>query len=491
MRIIYTLGFLFAAVQMFGQGPAPRMETNLDDVYSMYNLSGDGVLAVVIDRGIDYRHPDFIDENGNTRIKYIFDMIDDSGVSEPGNTYGVGTIWDEAEINQALANNTNPPLTMDRYGHGTATAGIFGGDGSGTNDLAFQGVAPGVNYIIIKLTQDPFPAFGNQPAQAAFFDPTYIPVALDFAHDKITELNMPSVTLLNLGSTGGPTDGTSLITREIDQFIAQGHVFVCGVGDDGGGDNHASGTITQGQTIELQINKVSAGFLRLDLWYSEDDRFTVSFERPDGTTEGPFAAPGGPGLFNDQFMSGISMFHRGADVEFFGATSNRRELLVDFSGATGVYKVILTGATISDGSFNATLNPGNFNSNNAFLTFVTPGTSIADYAASIFGITPTDYVVDNTWTDIDGIPRAINGQGNPGELWLGSSEGPTQDGRRGVDFATPGEVCIAAYSPDTYYENFSFNVVQGSNGLLWSSDSSECSSAFSLGHYCIDARSQS
>ena len=34
----------------------------------------------MIDRGVDYRHPDFLDENGHTRLAYIYDMLDPSGL---------------------------------------------------------------------------------------------------------------------------------------------------------------------------------------------------------------------------------------------------------------------------------------------------------------------------------------------------------------------------------------------------------------------------
>ena len=152
-------------------------------------------------------------------------------------------------------------------------------------------------------------------------------------------------------------------------------------------------------------------------------------------------------------------------LNFGGQLQIGRELLIDFSGVAGTYTVILEGAQINEGGFHATLNPSTYFNNNKFLSFVTSGTSIADYASAAGTITPTDYVIDNSWVDIDGIPRGLTGQGDPGELWIGSSSGPTQDGRLGVDFAATGEVCHAAYADDTYYENFSFNVLQNSNGL--------------------------
>lgn len=476
--LIVCFAFLFS-IPFYGQGIPPREEVNLDEVYSQYNLSGEGVLVVILDRGIDYRHPDFIDENGNTRIAYIYDMLDPTGAGS--NPYGIGTIFTQAQIDAALDNN-DPPLSTDRYGHGTATTGIAAGNGSGTAGLEFQGVAPKATIISIKITHDPFPAFGSEPGQSGFFDPSYLPVAMQFAEDKIAELGLPAVTLMNIGSIGGPTDGTSNIARAIDDFVTNtGTPFLCGVGDDGGNDNHASGTISSSQTVEIEIQKGETGNVRFDLWYSEDDRFTVSIERPNNTVHGPFTAPNGPNASADQNLGDIQIYHRGANVEFWQATSNRRELMIDISGATGTYKVILEGTQINNGGFHATLNPSTYYNNNKFLTFVTSGYSINDYASSNLVITPGDYVVHNEWIDINGIPRDITGQGEAGELWIGSSSSPTQDGRLGIDFVAPGEVCHAAYADNTYYESFSFNVLQNSNGLYGIQNAVSAAAPLSMG----------
>lgn len=465
MKLYSTLLFLsFIPLLLVSQGIPPREETRLDEVYEMYNLSGENVVIVIIDRGIDYRHPDFINEDGSTRVAYIFDMIDPTGANDPNNPYGVGTIFNASQINEALTNN-DPPLSTDRYGHGTATTGIACGNGRGTADLAFQGVAPGATIIAIEITHDPFPPFNGQQGQNSFWDSSYIPIALEFAKDKIDELGLPSVTLMNIGSIGGPTDGTSLICHEIDDFVEAGYPFVCGVGDDGGADNHASGSIAQDGTIEIDLDKAEGGNLRFDLWYCENDRFNVSIERPNGVIEGPFPAPAGPADAVDQFLDGIYIGHRGADVEFYGSSSNKREILIDFSGSVGVYKVILEGAQITDGDFHATLNPSRYNNNNKFLSYQTEGYSINDFASAELLISPGDYVVQNDWFDINGIFRDIVDEGESGERWVGSSSGPTQDERLGIDFVTPGEVCHAAYGADSYYSSFEFNTLQNSNGF--------------------------
>ncbi|AFL81150.1 subtilase family protease [Aequorivita sublithincola DSM 14238] len=461
---IKILFFLFS-MQLLAQGPVIRAEVNLDDVYTQYGLSGEGVLIVMIDRGIDYTHPDFIDENGNTRLAYIYDMVDPTGANDPNNPYGVGTIHDHEALNTALANN-DPPLSTDRFGHGTATTGIICGNGSGTTDGQFHGVAPKATIISIKITHDYFPPFNGQPGQDAFFDPSYIAIALQFASDKIAELGLPSITLMNIGSIGGPTDGTSMYSRAIDQYVQSGHTFVCGIGDDGGRENHASGTVSQGQTIDLLVDKANSGNLRFDLWYSESDRFTVSIERPNGIVEGPFTAPNGPNDSVDENLGDIFMAHRGKNVEFWGSDAERRELLIDFSGTTGTYKVRLQGAsTPNGGEFHSTLNPSNFTSNNKFLSYVVPGYSINDYASAALNIVPTDYVISEGWYDINGNFQQFTGQGDPGELWIGASKGPTQDERLAPDIAAPGEIAFGAYSPNTWYSHYVTSLVQGGNGL--------------------------
>lgn len=462
-KYILIASLLFLGCLSQAQGVFPRQEVNLDQVEAQYGLTGEDVLVVMIDRGIDYRHPDFIDENGNTRLLYIYDMIDQSGAAD--NEFGIGTIFTEGQINTSLENGGNP-LSVDRGGHGTATTGIICGNGSGTSSGEFKGVAPNAKIISIKLVHDFFPPFADQPGQDSFYNPAYIPIALEFAAQKIEEIGLPSVTLMNIGSVGGPTDGTSSLSQAIEDFIAQGHPFVNGTGDDGGNDNHAFNTINQGETLEVEIQKGEAGNLRFDLWYDEADRFTVSIERPNGTIEGPFAAPAGPNAVADQNLGDIFIGHRGANVEFFGASSSRRELLIDFSGVTGTYNVILEGTTIaSTGEFHATLNPSLFGNTNRFLNQIVPGFNINDLATGENVITPTDYVVNNSWTDINGVFRDITGQGEDGELWIGSSEGPTHDNRLGVDFAAPGEVCFGAYMPNTFYGNFEFNIVENSNGF--------------------------
>jgi hypothetical protein len=467
MRSIIFLSFLLAGMSLFAQtqGDNLRAETRLDLVYQQHNLSGEGVIVAMIERGIDYQHPDFVDENGDTRIAYIYDMIDQAGANDPNNPYGIGTIYDRATIDQAL-DTGNPLATVERFGHGTACTGLAAGDGSAMPGAPYRGAAPGATIISVKVTQDGFPAIGNIAGQSGFFNPAYLPTSLQFVKDKATELGLPVVALLNLGSIGGPTDGSSDISRAMADFDGPGRILVCGVGDDGGNDNRAADTLAQGETSEFQLQKGEAGNLRFEAWYAGDDRLAVSVVLPNGTVFGPYASPATNTGADQQSGTGFTYYHRGSETDFSNADNGQRQILIDLNGPLGTYLIRLTGSTISsDGSFFASLNPSLYSNDNRFLNQVFPGASINDYASAQNIIVPTDYVYDSTYVDLNGIPRDRNGQGAEGDLWAGSSAGPTLDGRLGVDIAVPGELNIGAYSLDTYYSQFDFNVVEGSNGL--------------------------
>ena len=446
-----------------------RAETRTDLAVSTYGVSGQGVIVAILDRGIDWKNNDFRNDDGTTRIKYIFDLTDNSGANAPGNPYGVGTIFTEAQINAALGGGTQI-ATRDAVGHGTTTSGIAAGNGrnsSGTN-RKYRGVAPNASIIMVKFTTEGAPAHDNQPAEAPFYNPDLLPTAINFVKAKAAELNMPAVFLANFGSINGPTDGSSVFSRTIDAEFGsgkQGFVFVNGTGDDGGMPNHAGGTIAQGETASIQIQKVNTGNLRMDLWYGGSDRFNVSIQTPNGNF-GPYTAP------NNNTAATVNnttfgYYHRGVGQVFYGANNQKREILLDIAGPAGTYTVQLTGATVQNGRFDATINPSNIAgaaNNNRFLNFVVPG-SIWDGATAFNNIAPNSYNIRNTWTDIDGVARSTQNQGAINDLWRGSSVGPTFDGRLGVDFSAPGDSVFTTLNPTSYFATFRFNHIQDGNGF--------------------------
>ncbi|MBE6671712.1 MAG: peptidase S8 and S53 subtilisin kexin sedolisin, partial [Ruminococcaceae bacterium] len=145
-----------------------------------YNLSGKGTVIAIIDSGIDYTHPDFINDDQTSRILYIWDQTTD-GNAPLG--FRSGSEYTNEQINQALT-NPNPFEILDfrdNIGHGTAVSGVAAGNGS-YSDGRERGMAPEASLIVVKLGRQGFGAFPRT---------TEVMRAVKYSIDKATELNMP------------------------------------------------------------------------------------------------------------------------------------------------------------------------------------------------------------------------------------------------------------------------------------------------------------
>lgn len=466
-----------------------RAETGVDAAVARFGVTGQGVIVGVLDRGIDWRNDDFRNPDGTTRIKWIFDLSDPSGATAPGNSYGVGTIYTEAQINAALLGG--PGLaTRDAVGHGTTTAGIICGSGRGLPDRKYRGVAPDAKLIVVKIVGGA-PAHDAEAAEADFYAGSDVLKGIDFVRDKATALGQPCVMLPNVGSIGGPTDGTSAWCRKVDDITKSGLLFVNGPGDEGGMANRATGIVPADGNAVIQIRKDDPGPLRMSLWYAGGDRCDVSITSPGGTY-GPYLAPANNGLDVQNVAGQFDYYHLGSDFDsiFDGAMNGKRMIFLVCNGPVGTYSLQLHGATIAAGGrFDAGLNPSNIGQQpgtaNRFLTFGYPGNlgNIWDGATAFRNICPGDYVVRNDYIDIDGNPQSLSftGEGNVGEIWKGSSAGPTYDGRLGVDLAAPGDSLFTTYNPASHWATFRFNLIQDGLGKYGRASAVSASAPFTTG----------
>ncbi|MFO1312479.1 MAG: S8 family serine peptidase [Burkholderiales bacterium] len=452
-----TLAFFLAALALPARAdPLAHAEARADQARATYGVSGANVIVAVFDRGIDWRHDDFRNADGTTRIEAILDLSDDSGKNAPGNPYGVGTLYTRTQINSALSGGTQL-VTRDAVGHGTATAGGCCGNGRASVGGKYIGLAPNATLLIVKMVTEGAAAHGSVPAEAPYNGTDRMPQALQFVKDTSARLQMPAVVLWNFGSIGGSTDGEGKLAKTIDATVGPGKpglVIVTGNGDDGGGVNHASGVVTSGTPLNLQLQKgaTNAGSnLRLDLWYSGADRFDVTVTTPTGVF-GPYAAPA-PGATTAQTTADFRLYHYGELV--VPAQNGKRQILIDINGPAGTYTVQLSGTGFVDGRFHASLNPARTvapaSLDSKFLSFAVPGYSIWDAATARNNIALTDYYFKN-WQG-----------GTTGNLWPGSSVGPTYDGRLGTDISAPGEGTIVAMGADSYWSTLGVSV-PGGNG---------------------------
>ena len=418
------------------------------------------MIVAILDRGIDWQSKDFRNDDGTTRIAYIFDLSDDSGAADRRNAYGRGTIYTGRQIDRALAAGTNL-ATRDAFGHGTTTTGIAAGNGRNSADRKYRGIAPNATIIAVKVVAG---EGGNEPH---FYDAAALPLAIDFVVDKARELSMPVVMLLNLGSIGGPTDGTSALSRKIDDTVGPDHpgiVFVTGTGDDGIPSktrNRATGDVPSRGQRDLRLT-LDKGTGDLEVWYDRRQGFAVSIDTPMGRL-GPFP----PSRF-DSSGTGVQVWHyRGGD-DFYGSQNGKRLLFIRFDGAAGAgdYSVRLdhvAGSTRSGIHFDASLNTP-FGESGRFLNFATPG-SIWD-GATASPQRGAQQLCNSHPLDRHRWQRPLVGdEGEVGELWTGSSVGPTVDGRIGVDVSAPGDRVVAPYAPRSYWASFRWNLIADGGGL--------------------------
>ena len=437
-----------------------RVETGVDKAVAALGVSGAGVIVAILDRGIDWESNDFRKDDGTTRIAYIFDLSDDAGAEDVENAYGRGTIYTRRQIDRALADG-GTLATRDAVGHGTTTTGIAAGNGRNRPDRKYRGVAPNATIIAVKVVA------GEGSGEPDFWDYSALPVAVDFVVDKARELSMPVVMLLNVGSIGGPTDGTSALARKIDETVGPDHpgvVFVTGTGDDGvpsKTQNRAAGDVPNSGGLALRF-ALDQGAGVLEAWYDRNEGLAVSIDTPTGKL-GPYPA--------SQFEAGgtgVRIFHHRGGDDFYGSANGKRLLRIEFDGAAGAGEYVLrldheAGSAGSDIHFDASLNTP-LGESGRFLNHVTPG-SIWDGATAFRNVAPNSYVIRTEWTDIDGVKHELVGEGRVDELWTGSSVGPTVDGRIGVDVSAPGDRIVTTYAPQSLWATYRSNLIVDGAGL--------------------------
>lgn len=160
-----------------------------------FRLTGKGVLIGVIDSGIEYANADFRQEDGATRIRFLWDQTVEG---TPPEGYRIGSEFSAEQINEALQ---QPNRTMrlqkvpsvDSSGHGTAVAGVAAGNGRNSGGR-YRGAAPDAELIIVKL--------GN-PGGVGFPRTAELMQAVDYIVQKAEMLQMPVSVNISFGNTYG------------------------------------------------------------------------------------------------------------------------------------------------------------------------------------------------------------------------------------------------------------------------------------------------
>lgn len=296
-----------------------------------YNLRGKGILVACVDSGIDYRHRDFRNTDGSTRLVALWDQ---TVAGNPPEGYFLGTEYTKDQIDEILlsenvmkqggaallsgnavgqgnvnaannTNNTNASITSlnppsgDLSGHGTAVMGIAAGNGQESGGI-YEGVAPESDLLVVKL---------GVPLPDSFPRTTELIQAIDYCIRKAIELDQPMALNLSFGSSYGSREGNSLVETYLNQVSNLGRMAICvGMGNEGRSAGHASiqlgnsstttfrgniiNSFTRGMNqagaivfdsseIELAVGRYQTGF-NLQIWKNYVDDIEIELESPSG-----------------------------------------------------------------------------------------------------------------------------------------------------------------------------------------------------------------
>ena len=230
-------------------------------------LTGKGVLAAVVDSGIDYFHEDFCYENGESRILFLADQV-------------TGEVYSREQINEALKSGSREAAraivpSQDASGHGTAVAGILAGNGRESGGR-YRGVAWESELIVVRL---------GAPDPEGFPRTTQLMSGLNFVVRTALELGKPLAVNLSFGNTYGSHDGNGLLERYLDSVAQMGQtVIAVGTGNEGGAGGHGRFLLQEGEwaEAELAVAAYETGF-GLQIWKSYEDSIRISIRNPAGS----------------------------------------------------------------------------------------------------------------------------------------------------------------------------------------------------------------
>lgn len=417
------------------------VQTGRGAVGGRTNLTGAGVLVAVIDSGIDYRHPDFRNADGTTRIVALWDQTAAPRAGEsPPEGYTQGVEYSREKINEALEQTDALAAVQivpqtDTSGHGTHVAGIAAGNGrasGGTN----RGVAYESELLIVKL---------GVPGGGSFPSTTELMTAVDYCIRKARELLMPLAVNLSFGNNYGSHSGNSLLETYLSDISGYWKCnIVVGSGNEATKRVHTSGVLdSRQQRVELAVGTYETG-LNIQLWKSYSDQFTITLIHPNGTRREVIAPVPGSNRF--RMESTTVLVYYGEPSPYSPFQEIYFELLPEENSYvdSGIWQIVLRPEHIVDGSYNLWLPAGSVTGGaTGFLNSVPETTlTIPSTAAGVITVGAYDSFTD--------APAAFSGRGYtraldqikpdlvaPGVDIISCAPGGGYASRTGTSMATP------------------------------------------------------
>jgi len=425
------------APRLLGIDPEPLEQSDFDNsefISTSYQRrpkvkhTGKGIVVGIADWGIDFTHPNFLNEDGTTRFLSIWDQSAD--FHESAFKYGYGRIFSKEEINTALL-SSHPfntlgyhPAKGDPFGdgaHGTHVLDIAAGNGS----IDQSGVAPEADLVAVHLSS------GKTKGLASLGDSVKVLEAVDFIGEVAD--SQPLAINLSVGQHGGNHQGKSLVEQGMDNFLREktGRSIIQSTGNYYAAKAHSSGKINQNEFNSLiwDVSDYDKTPNELEVWYSNEDVFEIILKSPE--TETILSAK--LGEIKDIFIQGETvgrLYHREQEPN---TGDNHVDIFLYNNAPTGHWELTLNGKDIQNGTYHAWIERD----------------SSCRACQSRFGEEDVDPNY-TTGTICNGHETIAVGAYNPHvssfELAPFSSSGPTVDGRQKPNLVAPGLSIQAAKS---------------------------------------------
>jgi subtilisin family serine protease len=416
----------------------------------------DVLIGIVDVGGFDFAHPDFLDEQGNTRWVAIWDQ---GGNMHPPPSFGYGSVIEKDHLDAAIdaanagglpAHLLEPQSQMEEESHATHVASIAAGNHGVCRDAHIAGV-------LISIPED------ETARRFSFYDSSRVAHAVEWLLELGRERDMPVSINISLGTNGHAHDDSSAVSRWIDAALTLPGRSVCVAAGNAGqekaehegdigyilGRVHAGGHIKARSLVaDLEWNVVGNGIAdlsenELEVWYGPQDRFAVQVKPPDGAWTEEIE----PGQFIENrqlpdrtFISIYNELYTAANGLNYIAiylSPRLRRPIVGVPG--GQWLVRLIGRDVRNGKFHAWIERddprrvGRIGRRQAwvFPSFFSENSMVDESTVTSLACGQRIVSVAN----LDEERRRINPT---------SSQGPTRDARQKPDLAAPGTNIVAA-----------------------------------------------
>lgn len=279
---------------------------------------GSGVVVGIVDYGLDYTLPAFQDENGQSRVAYLWDQqLRARRDGRAPRKYGYGVEYSQKDIQRALNEMRNgrpvkklvkhnprqPEEFADVNGHGTFVAGIAAGKpltirGPGIEPPAgeYGGVAPGATLVFVNLNRGDVLEQIDDP-EGTLANSVELIHAIAYCFERAEQMKMPCVVNLSMGFNGGGHDGNTAVEWIIDALLARpGRAVVAAAGNENPDNKriYYGGTVPRRSPLELhwyhgEMQGVGDEVMprddpspnELEVWYSHESALRVRLIAPE------------------------------------------------------------------------------------------------------------------------------------------------------------------------------------------------------------------